>query len=41
MSYINYAKLKNEGGIQAIAFDKDNCLTEPYISTIHPPFEVN
>ncbi|KAG1471096.1 hypothetical protein G6F56_002316 [Rhizopus delemar] len=39
MSYINYAKLKNEGGIQAIAFDKDNCLTEPYISTIHPPFE--
>ncbi|KAG1055402.1 hypothetical protein G6F46_004641 [Rhizopus delemar] len=38
MSCINYAKLKKQCDIQAIAFDKDNCLTAPYVSTIHSPF---
>jgi predicted HAD superfamily phosphohydrolase YqeG len=36
---INYASLK-QANIKAIGFDKDNCLTEPYISTIYKPFEV-
>ena len=27
-------------GIRAVVFDKDNCLTAPYESTIHPPFQV-
>lgn len=40
MSCINYAKLKKQCDIQAIAFDKDNCLTAPYVSTIHSPFNV-
>lgn len=40
MSCINYAKLKKQCDIQAIAFDKDNCLTAPYVSTIHSPFKV-
>jgi phosphatidylglycerophosphatase GEP4 len=40
MSYINYAALKKQANIQAIGFDKDNCLTAPYVSNIHPPFEV-
>ncbi|KAK9681385.1 hypothetical protein K7432_015647 [Basidiobolus ranarum] len=35
---INYQKLK-EGGIQTIAFDKDNCLTAPYDNQLHPPFK--
>ncbi|KAI8879281.1 HAD-superfamily phosphatase [Backusella circina FSU 941] len=35
---INYASLK-QSNIKAIGFDKDNCLTEPYISTIYKPFE--
>ncbi|CAO3595075.1 unnamed protein product [Absidia cylindrospora] len=26
-------------GIKAMAYDKDNCLTVPYVSTIHPPFK--
>ncbi|KAI8337176.1 mitochondrial PGP phosphatase-domain-containing protein [Chlamydoabsidia padenii] len=26
-------------GIKAMAYDKDNCLTAPYIPTIHPPFQ--
>ena len=40
MSCINYAALKKQVNIQAIGFDKDNCLTAPYASNIHPPFEV-
>ncbi|KAI8393926.1 mitochondrial PGP phosphatase-domain-containing protein [Radiomyces spectabilis] len=36
---IDFRQLKNKGGIQAIAFDKDNCLTAPYVPHIHPPFE--
>ncbi|CAO3611953.1 unnamed protein product [Cunninghamella echinulata] len=32
------AELKNKG-IKAIAFDKDNCLTAPYVPTIHPPLK--
>ncbi|RCH99762.1 hypothetical protein CU097_015689 [Rhizopus azygosporus] len=39
MSCINYAALKKQVNIQAIGFDKDNCLTAPYASNIHPPFE--
>ncbi|KAI9260185.1 HAD superfamily phosphatase [Sporodiniella umbellata] len=39
MSCVNYTKLNKLGGIQVIGFDKDNCLTEPYVATIHPPFE--
>ncbi|PHZ13584.1 HAD-superfamily phosphatase [Rhizopus microsporus ATCC 52813] len=39
MSCINYAALKKQANIQAIGFDKDNCLTAPYVSNIHPPFE--
>ncbi|OBZ85287.1 Phosphatidylglycerophosphatase GEP4, mitochondrial [Choanephora cucurbitarum] len=36
---INFANLKRLGQIKAIGFDKDNCLTAPYVSTIHPPFQ--
>ncbi|KAI7872852.1 mitochondrial PGP phosphatase-domain-containing protein [Spinellus fusiger] len=36
---INFGRLKSEKDIQAIAFDKDNCLTAPYVSHIYPPFE--
>ncbi|KAJ2665482.1 hypothetical protein IW148_001603 [Coemansia sp. RSA 1199] len=25
-------------GIRFLVFDKDNCLTAPYVSTIHPPY---
>ncbi|CAO3622141.1 unnamed protein product [Cunninghamella blakesleeana] len=32
------AELK-KNGIKAIAFDKDNCLTAPYVQEIHPPFK--
>ncbi|CEG84355.1 Putative HAD superfamily (Subfamily IIIA) phosphatase [Rhizopus microsporus] len=39
MSCINYAALKKQANIQAIGFDKDNCLTAPYVSNIYPPFE--
>lgn len=37
---INYAQLKQVGGIKAMGFDKDNCLTAPYASTIYSPFKV-
>ncbi|KAI7851991.1 mitochondrial PGP phosphatase-domain-containing protein [Circinella umbellata] len=36
---IHFQQLKNQGQIQAMAFDKDNCLTAPYIPEIHPPFK--
>lgn len=36
---IHYANLKKIGNIKAIGFDKDNCLTAPYVSTIHSPFK--
>ncbi|OAD73056.1 hypothetical protein PHYBLDRAFT_181745 [Phycomyces blakesleeanus NRRL 1555(-)] len=36
---INFGTLKGKGGVQAIGFDKDNCLTAPYVSQIHQPFE--
>ncbi|CAO3606591.1 unnamed protein product [Mucor hiemalis] len=36
---IHYSNLKTLGNIKAIGFDKDNCLTAPYVSTIHPPFK--
>ncbi|KAJ2160067.1 hypothetical protein GGF46_002525 [Coemansia sp. RSA 552] len=26
-------------GIRFLVFDKDNCLTAPYVNTIHPPFQ--
>ncbi|KAG2235225.1 hypothetical protein INT48_004692 [Thamnidium elegans] len=29
----------NVGNIKAIGFDKDNCLTAPYVSTIYSPFK--
>ncbi|KAJ3365726.1 hypothetical protein GGF32_008124 [Allomyces javanicus] len=35
---INYAQLK-DAGHAAIVFDKDNCLTAPYETSIHPPFQ--
>ncbi|KAJ1981713.1 hypothetical protein H4R35_000606 [Dimargaris xerosporica] len=31
--------LLQRAGIQAIAFDKDNCLTRPYESYLYPPFQ--
>lgn len=37
---INYSSLKKVGNIKAIGFDKDNCLTAPYVSTIYSPFKV-
>ncbi|KAI8064931.1 mitochondrial PGP phosphatase-domain-containing protein [Thamnidium elegans] len=36
---INYSNLKQVGNIKAIGFDKDNCLTAPYVSTIYSPFK--
>ncbi|KAI9323392.1 HAD superfamily phosphatase, partial [Dichotomocladium elegans] len=36
---INFLHLKNQERIRAMAFDKDNCLTAPYVPSIHPPFE--
>ncbi|KAL7331721.1 hypothetical protein PS15p_203873 [Mucor circinelloides] len=35
---INFKYLKQNANIKAIGFDKDNCLTAPYVSTIYPPF---
>ncbi|KAF9361352.1 hypothetical protein BGX34_007201 [Mortierella sp. NVP85] len=35
---INFEQL-HKAGILAIGFDKDNCLTRPYGSDLHPPFE--
>ncbi|KAI9493583.1 HAD superfamily phosphatase [Zychaea mexicana] len=37
---IHYEQLKNQGRIQAMAFDKDNCLTAPYVPEIYPPFKI-
>lgn len=37
--HINFRQLKQHANIKAIGFDKDNCLTAPYVSTIHPPFK--
>ncbi|CAO0794501.1 unnamed protein product [Mucor circinelloides] len=34
---INFKNLKQNANIKAIGFDKDNCLTAPYVSTIYPP----
>ncbi|KAI8092263.1 mitochondrial PGP phosphatase-domain-containing protein [Gilbertella persicaria] len=36
---IPFANLKKQNHIKAMGFDKDNCLTAPYVSTIHPPFK--
>lgn len=36
---IPFSQLKQEG-IRAMAYDKDNCLTAPYVTSIHPPFKV-
>ncbi|CEP13365.1 hypothetical protein [Parasitella parasitica] len=36
---INFRDLKKRANIKAIGFDKDNCLTAPYVSTIYPPFK--
>ncbi|ORX55616.1 HAD-superfamily phosphatase [Hesseltinella vesiculosa] len=35
---IPFQQLKSKG-IKVMAFDKDNCLTAPYETHIHPPFE--
>ncbi|KAG0204420.1 mitochondrial PGP phosphatase-domain-containing protein [Mortierella sp. GBAus27b] len=35
---VNFEQL-HKSGIVAIGFDKDNCLTRPYGSELHPPFE--
>jgi phosphatidylglycerophosphatase GEP4 len=37
ISYLDIRKLK-QAGFKAIAFDKDNTITAPYSSDIHPPF---
>jgi phosphatidylglycerophosphatase GEP4 len=36
ISQVNYAALKEQAGIRAIIFDKDNTLTAPYAMEIHP-----
>ena len=36
---LDFGHLKKEGFI-AVAFDKDNTLSAPYASKIHPPFAV-
>ncbi|KAI8638820.1 HAD superfamily phosphatase [Parasitella parasitica] len=36
---INFRDLKSQAKIKAIGFDKDNCLTAPYVSTIYPLFK--
>lgn len=33
---MNYASLKNDAGVLAIVFDKDNTLTSPYETSVHP-----
>jgi Mitochondrial PGP phosphatase len=33
---VNYTALKEEAGILAVVFDKDNTLTAPYDSSLHP-----
>lgn len=33
---INYAALKDDAGILAVVFDKDNTLTAPYENAFHP-----
>eukprot|EP00039_Didymoeca_costata_P010300 m.138435 g.138435 ORF g.138435 m.138435 type:complete len:212 (+) comp14778_c1_seq4:133-768(+) len=38
VSCIDFDKLRN-AGIEGLAFDKDNCLTEPYEQKIHPKLE--
>ncbi|ORZ02691.1 mitochondrial PGP phosphatase-domain-containing protein [Syncephalastrum racemosum] len=35
---IPFRQLKQDG-IRAMAYDKDNCLTAPYVTSIHPPFK--
>ncbi|KAL1920832.1 uncharacterized protein VTP21DRAFT_11467 [Calcarisporiella thermophila] len=35
--YINFKDLY-ESGFRAVAIDKDNCLTAPYETELHPPF---
>lgn len=36
VSELNYEALRDEAGIKAVVFDKDNTLTAPYENTIHP-----
>ncbi|KAL1934376.1 hypothetical protein VTP01DRAFT_6558 [Rhizomucor pusillus] len=36
---IEYENLRNKIGVQAMAFDKDNCLTAPYVPHIHPEYK--
>lgn len=36
LSKVNYTALKEDAGIRAIVFDKDNTLTSPYENTLHP-----
>eukprot|EP00980_Cylindrotheca_fusiformis_P028662 scaffold22634_cov123-Cylindrotheca_fusiformis.AAC.9 len=36
ISQLNYAALKEQCGIRAVIFDKDNTLTAPYGMSIHP-----
>jgi phosphatidylglycerophosphatase GEP4 len=33
---VNYTALKEEAGIRAVVFDKDNTLTSPYENVLHP-----
>ena len=36
VSEIDFGKLRSEAGVRAVVFDKDNTLTGPYESSIHP-----
>ena len=40
ISKIDWRSLRDTGGIRAVAFDKDNCLTLPYALGIHAPLQV-
>ena len=40
ISDVNYTAMKEKCGIKAVVFDKDNTLTAPYATEVHPNAEV-
>lgn len=36
ISKLDFKAVKEKAGIQAVCFDRDNCLTAPYSSQVHP-----
>lgn len=40
ISDVNYTALRDQCGIRAVVFDKDNTLTAPYATEVHPNAEV-